>query len=82
MKIVKTNVSSLIAHARKKLLTVLDEMNGMTKTHNDTIVNYSLYTPYVMIIQDHLTNLRLTYGDQVVKEAITLMDLDKKEDVA
>ena len=75
MKNNKSNVTSLVEHARKN-----QQQEG--KTHHDVVVNYSMYTPYVMIVQDHLTNLRLTYGDQVVKEAVQLMGLDSKKEVA
>ena len=51
--------------------------NENKSDHTRHIVRENETTPIDYTIQAHLNNLRATYGDNALKQVITLMGLDK-----
>ena len=65
----KSNVSSMYKHA---------DNNGFFKSEHCTdVVRFKDTNPHVYVIQLHLKNLKATYSDKDIMEAIELLGIDK-----
>lgn len=64
----KTNVIDMNDFAYKK---------GKS-AHADDVVRYNELSPIELIVQNHLNNIRNTYGDNALRQVVIVLGLDKQ----
>lgn len=56
---------------------MVDQAEKKDTSHNNTILNYQQQTPRVLILQNHVNNLRSVFSDAEIMNVVELLGINK-----